>query len=240
VRRWIVAHIDSKAQGHSMAGRLVAAWLLLLATLVHSTLAFYRWLGHGAVNQHWVIAAMVLTVAAGALASRGRLRGGSAGARDNGTGLLAALVAAEQVQDPTVGFLLTGAEEFGLIGARVFVRSPLWDGRAEIINVDTIDQAGKLYLVSHNESGARLADRLVPGFDTLAIPAVRRSLPFGILVDSLPFARRGAAAITIARLNWGTLRLLHTPADVADGLNPETAERIGACLARLPAPGALG
>jgi hypothetical protein len=59
----------------------------------------------------------------------------------------------------------------------------------------------------------------------------RRRLPAGILVDSLPLARAGARAITIGRLTWRTLRLIHTPADRPDGLSLELAEAVGRALA---------
>src|SRR5438309_2217905 len=83
----------------------------------------------------------LLAVAAGALAGGGRLRGTSQGARDNGTGVAAALAAAERSNDAGTGILITGAEEFGLVGARVFVAQAgerLRD--AVVVNLDTIDQ----------------------------------------------------------------------------------------------------
>ena len=67
-------------------------------------------------------AGVVLAVLPGFLAGRGRLKGRSHGARDNGTGVVAALAAAGGRRDDAVGILITGAEEFGLVGARVFAR----------------------------------------------------------------------------------------------------------------------
>ena len=63
----------------------------------------------------------VLALLAGFLAGRGRLKGRSHGARDNGTGIVAALAAAATAI-PVWAFSITGAEEFGLVGARVFAR----------------------------------------------------------------------------------------------------------------------
>lgn len=240
VRRWIVAHVDTKAQGHSMAGRLVAAWLLVLAACVHTILAFYRWLTNGGVNQNWVVSAMILTVVAGALASRGRLRGGSPGARDNGTGLLSALVIAEQTQDPAVGFLFSGAEEFGLVGARVFVRTTESLSGTEVINLDTLDSRGRLYVVTHDGHAIGLANQIAGRLDGVAAEVRRRGLPMGILVDSLPFARAGARAVTLARLDWGTLRLIHTGKDLPTGLETGVAEEVGRRIGALPPPGWLG
>jgi hypothetical protein len=231
VRRWIVAHVDTKAQGHSMAGRLIAAWLLVVAALALTSLALYRWLADLPPSNGWVILGAALSVAAGGLAARGRLRGKSPGARDNGTGLLSALIVAEQVKDPSVGFLFTGAEEFGLVGARIFARSGDWSREAEIINLDTIDARGALYLVSHGPAGDALAQRIAGTLSGVATEIRVRRLPLGVLVDSVPFARAGAPAVTIARLDWQTFRLIHTPQDTPDALVTEAATRVGMQLA---------
>jgi hypothetical protein len=230
VRRWIVAHLDTKAQAQSMAGRLIALWIVLLALVVLATLAVARLWGPIPLLPAAVGAA--LAVAAGALAGGGRLRGTSPGARDNGTGVAAALAAAERLAGGETGILITGAEEFGLVGARVFVTQ-----RAEelhdvvIVNLDTIDQEGELALVSHDERGTALARAIEPALAAAGLPARLRRLPLGILTDSVPFARRGLPAVTIGRLTWRTLRVIHTPRDTADGLSLETAERVGRALA---------
>jgi Peptidase family M28 len=230
VRRWLVAHLDTKAQAQSMAGRLVAVWVLALAIAVLLVLAALR-LG-GPVPLPAAGLGAALAVLAGVLAGRGRMRGRSRGARDNGSGVAAALAAAARLRDPTTGVLITGAEEFGLVGARVFAH--LEGSRlagAEIVNFDTIDQEGDLYLVSHDRRGARLAESVAPCLAEVGPTVRRRRLPTGILVDSLPFARAGAAAITVGRLTWGTLKRIHTPADEPEGLSLETAERIGGAIA---------
>jgi peptidase M28-like protein len=227
-RRWIVAHLDSKAQGHSMAGRLVAVWAIGLAIGVLTLLTLFRL--SGAMSPVWLAIGAVLALSAGFLAGRGRLRGRSLGARDNGTGIVAALAAAEACSDPNVGILITGAEEFGLVGARVFARLAGDLQEVEFVNVDTVDQEGAVYLVSHNAAGERLARRLEPLLSRLALPLKRRRLPLGIFVDSAPLARAHAPAITIGRLTWGTLRRIHTPADTPDELSLDTAHRIGRAI----------
>jgi hypothetical protein len=58
-----------------------------------------------------------------------------------------------------------------------------------------------------------------------------RRLPLGILVDSLPLARAGARAVTVGRLTWNTLRVIHTSADVPETLSLEVAEQVGRALA---------
>jgi len=129
-----------------------------------------------------------------------------------------------------VGILITGAEEFGLVGARVFARWAPDLEKTEFVNVDTVDQEGRLYLVSHDRRGERLARALEPRLTDLDLPIRHRRLPLGIFVDSAPLARPGAPAITIGRLTWATLRRIHTPADTPDGLSLETAERVGRAI----------
>jgi hypothetical protein len=230
VRRWIVAHADTKAQGHSMAGRIVAVWVVLLGTIGLTAAAIAR-LG-GPLAAPLAAAVVLLAVIAGALAARGRLRGRSPGARDNGSGLLAALTAAAAA-GPGTGILITGAEEFGLVGARIFARIAGAElAGTDVVNVDTVDDVGTLYVISHDRRGAALAHRVLGGLGGLGVPARTRALPLGIFVDSHPLARAGAAAVTIGRLDWSTLRRLHTARDTPDGLTLELAERIGEVIAR--------
>jgi hypothetical protein len=230
IRCWIVAHTDTKAQGHSLAGRLVAVWLLAGAVFGMTLLAGLR---IAFVPPLTPVAAVTgLAVAAGVLAARGRLRGTSPGARDNGTGVLAALTLAQDCDDPEVGFLFTGAEEFGLVGARIAVAAGTVAPSAAVVNLDTFDQQGDFYLVYHDRSGAELADRLWPMVEGLAPRSRKRALPPGILTDSLPFARQGSAAVTLARLDWQTLRLIHTPLDLPAGLDLSTAQAAGIAVSR--------
>jgi hypothetical protein len=229
IRRWIVAHLDTKAQGQSMAGRLVAVWVLAAAIAAAVALVVARlwgplplWLG---------AAGAALGVAAGALTGRGRLKGTSRGARDNGSGVVAALAFAEAFSGDETGVLITGGEEFGLVGARVFTRFQGSLKGIEVVNIDTIDDQGFLFVVSHDPRGAVPAAALAARLGSLGLAVRTRRLPLGILVDSLPLARAGAAAVTVGRLTWRTLRVIHTPADVPDGLSLETAERVGRAIA---------
>ncbi|MEP7326512.1 MAG: M28 family peptidase [Gemmatimonadota bacterium] len=231
VDRWIVAHLDTKAQAHSMAGRLVAVWVTVFATLMLSIAVLAR-LG-GPLPVPFVAAVSGLAVVAGFLAGRGRLKGASPGARDNGSGLLAALVVAERATDPRVGIVITGAEEFGLIGARYFAQQ---DGARlrgrDVVNFDTIDDRGPWRLVVHGAPAHPLADAVARQFAP-ASPRQHR-LPIGIFVDSLPLARVGARAVTVARLDWETFKRVHTPLDTREGLGFESARQAGEIVARLP------
>jgi hypothetical protein len=226
-RRWVVAHLDSKAQGHSMAGRLVAVWIVGVAIVALTALALGRLAGP--LSPFLIGSGAVVAVAAGFLAGRGRLSGRSHGARDNGTGVVAALAAAA-APDSTVGILITGAEEFGLVGARVFAKLSKGLAETEFVNVDTVDQEGKLYLVSHDAAGERLARAVEPRLSIMGLPMQRRRLPLGIFVDSAPLARV-APAVTIGRLTWRTLRCIHTAADTTAGLSFRAAEQVGKAIA---------
>ncbi len=239
VERWIVAHLDTKAQVQSMAGRLVAVWVIGLAVAALLALALVRVGGPVPLGAAGTGAA--LAVLAGALAGRGRLRGASPGARDNGTGVAAALAAASGAA-ATTGILITGAEEFGMVGARVFARArgPLLQGAA-ILNFDTIDQEGELSLVCHDARGAEFARAEAPRLAAAGLAPRIRRLPLGIFTDSLPFARAGVPAVTIGRLTWRTLRTIHTPRDTSDGLSFDLAERVGRAVGGMqvpPGPGA--
>jgi hypothetical protein len=230
-QRWIVAHLDSKAQGQSMAGRLVAVWVSGLAIALLTALSVVR-LG-GAVSPMWLVLGATVALGAGILSGRGRLAGKSLGARDNGTGMMAALTAAASTSDPRIGILITGAEEFGLVGARVFARLTPSLHDTEFVNLDTLDQEGRLYIVSHDSAGARLAHNLEPALAEIRLPVQRRRLPLGIFVDSAALAKTRAPSVTIGRLTWNTLRCIHTSADTPDGLSFETAERVGKAVASI-------
>lgn len=230
VDRWIVAHVDTKAQRQSMAGRLVGLGVTAAAVLLMTGMAVVRlWLVPPTAG---VAGVAGLVLAASVLGARARLRGRTVGARDNGSGLAAALVAAE-TSDGRTGFIFTGAEEFGLVGARILVQqSPELVRGCDVINLDTIDDTGEVVVVSHDRPGAELAERLATMLQAPEHRVRRRQLPPGIMVDSLAFARAGARAVTVARLDWGTLRVIHTPRDGVGALVLATARWIGAEIAR--------
>ncbi len=239
VRGWFVAHLDTKAQGHSMAGRLVAVWACV--AVVPLFLALCLWRLVGPLSPMVVAAGAGAALAAGVLAGRGRLRGESPGARDNGTGLCALLELATTLRDPGAGLLVTGAEEFGLVGARIMGRvSPERVRGTTVINFDTIDETGPLRIVAHDGPGRALAERLRPVLGNARTPVRLHRLPAGIFVDSLPMARTGARAVTIARLDWSTLRKIHTPRDTLDALSLETPRRLAGVLAGFDLSGADG
>jgi hypothetical protein len=230
VRCWLVAHLDTKAQSQSMAGRLVAVWFTLVAVTVLLAVAVLRLTGPFSAGLATAIG--VLGCLAGVLLGRGRLSGTSPGARDNASGVLAILTAAELATDASIGVIITGAEEFGLVGARALARerSGLFT-QAMVLNVDTVDDEGTMHVVTHGPESADLAIRVLARLAGLAPITRQRRVPLGIMVDSLPLSRVARASVTVGRLSWGTLRRMHTSRDHADGYLLATAERLGERLA---------
>ena len=226
---WLVAHVDTKAQGHSMAGRLVGIWVIVVMTLVLFALAAWR-LG-GPLPLPAAASALVAGSLAAWCVGQGRLRGGSPGARDNGSGVLAVLTAAGSSPSTAPGVIITSAEEFALAGARALAREHphLFAGRT-VINVDTVDDEGTLYLLPHDDRDMALAARLAPLLQELGEAAIRR-VPRAIMVDSQPLSRVARETVTVARLSWSTLRRVHTVRDDAADFRLEGAERLGNRLA---------
>ena len=232
VSTWLVAHVDTKAQAQSMAGRLISIWVVVIAVIALILLAGWCLISGAPLPFSAAAAGAGIGLIAAIFAAGSRLRGSSPGARDNGTGLLAVLSAAEERPDGTLGIILTGAEEFGLVGARHLARAePTLFRGAEVVNLDTLADRGDFYVISHNSSAVPLANRLQARLKALGLPVTQRRLPMGILVDSLAVARL-ASAVTVARLDWEVLRLMHTPRDTGQGLNPGFAEAVGRLIGR--------
>ncbi|HSE68264.1 MAG TPA: M28 family peptidase [Gemmatimonadales bacterium] len=228
VSTWLVAHVDTKAQAQSMAGRLISIWVVVIAVVVLILLAGWRLVSGAALPPQAAACGAAVALIAALFAAGSRLRGSSPGARDNGTGLLAVLSAAQDRPGPTVGIILTGAEEFGLLGARHLARAePGLLMGTEVINLDTLADRGAFYIVTHNSAAVPLANRLQRRLEELGLPITQRRLPVGILVDSLAMARLASGAVTVARLDWTVLRLMHTPRDANQGLDPGFAEAVG-------------
>ena len=100
-----------------------------------------------------------------------------------------------------------------------------------VVNFDTIDDAGTVYVVRHDNRSAPLARLTVDLLKGLAPSVHERRLPVGILTDSLPLSRVAAGTITIGRLDRHTLRRMHTPLDAPGTCGYETARRVGQAVA---------
>ncbi|UCG85127.1 MAG: M28 family peptidase [Gemmatimonadota bacterium] len=233
---WLVAHSDSKGQGLSLAGRVLAVGVLgsglALFTIALAARAFtpLPW---------WAaVAPVLLTAVGGAVLSRGAVSNDSPGAVDNATGVIAALVAAERLSNrDDVGVLITGAEEFAMAGARAWVAA----GRAQgdFINFDGLDSCGKYRITRHGRRGGATGDRSAKVAVALAVALAeargelaRRGLPAGVLVDGVVLQKGGMGGATVSRGGWSTLRVVHTSADSAERVEIGSALIAGESAAR--------
>jgi Zn-dependent M28 family amino/carboxypeptidase len=146
----------------------------------------------------------------------------SPGALDNASGLATLLGVAERDAAHTdVAYLVTDAEELGLMGARAIARK--LDPVIGVINIDGVDDAGTFYVLEKFGLRPRhIAPHLVAATLTAAsdmdVPARRRNVPFGLLLDHIPLARVHLPAVTLMRGTTRSLRRVHRPSDSMDNM----------------------
>jgi len=233
---WLVAHSDSKRQPLSLAGRVSAAAGMVLGALAVLICLVSRFWGPVPLE---AAAPPALLLAACALALSGPVASdASPGAIDNATGIIAVLVAAERLANRgDVGVLITGAEEFGMEGARAWIAPGT---SRQFINFDGIDGVGAYNLMSHGSrdrttSGPALAS--VVGQELRREGPVRAApLPLGIFVDGAVLAgsrhRPGMEGVTVSRGTWATLRVIHTIWDLPGRVSLQGAVGAGEAAAR--------
>jgi hypothetical protein len=209
VATWLVAHYDSKGQPLSMAGRLGAAALAALALVEPLGLVVRGLLGpvHPGVPDALLGAAGAGGVAL--LLGTSRATDRSAGAVDNGSGLVAALATVDALS-PTaaVGVIFPDAEEYGLVGSRALLRERahlLAD--TSVVNFDGIDDRGPTFALVHRRGP--LTERLVAGL------GARRARWLPVLVDGIMLGRAARESVTVMRGDWRTACAVHSPRDTA-------------------------
>ncbi len=231
---WIImAHRDSKSQfvptlvrtGAITVGAVV--WVALVAMTV------VWWGGEPFRSTGLAILGGALLFAAGLALALSWASNESPGALDNASGLAAVQsVAAAARDNGDIGFLITDAEELGLVGARLVV--PLLPPVQGIINVDGLDDYGSFIVAEgygwrRSGSAPQLAAALLTAATALDYPVERRPLPRSVLVDHMPVAAAGIPALTLLRGGWASLLRVHTPRDSADRLDG-TGAATGATL----------
>jgi hypothetical protein len=212
-----MAHLDSKSQPVPLAFRgpaIILAILTWLAFVIYALLALLDavWM-RGDITS--VLA--VLAGAAGLILIFCWTGNKSPGALDNGSGLATVLALAESERDrDDVAFLITDAEELGLVGARAIAGklNPVFG----VINIDGVDDDGPLYVlekfgVPPRHIAPHLVASILQAADAMDLPAQRRNVPFGLLLDHLPMARAHLPAVTVMRGSFASLRRVHRPAD---------------------------
>ncbi len=235
-RLWLVAHSDSKAQAFSLASRVVAVMglsvgsiLIVVALCLRPFILLPWWL---------VVPGATAAVLGGAALSRATATNESPGAVDNATGIVAALYAAQQLAARSdVGVLITGAEEYGMTGARVWAASG--DRNCAFVNFDGIDSRGDPRISAH-VPGRRRRSAGVSRELALAVGArlaarghrvIRNSLPPGVLVDGVALAKAGMSGVTLSRGDWQTLSVVHSARDSAERVNVAAALEFGRAAA---------
>jgi hypothetical protein len=234
---WLVAHLDSKSQRVSLRGRVIGAVSAALGLAGLLALLALRIPGPLPV---WTTVFVLPALIGGGILSVGAPGNGSAGAVDNATGIVAALVAAEHLgRRDDVGVLLTGAEEFGMEGARAWVAHSSRTGA--FINFDGVDSRGRYRVQVHSPaagaaeapaSARDVARALAAALDDEGHEAIVRPLPFGTFVDGTVLAQAGMPGVTVSRGDWRTLGVVHTPRDVAARVDVASAVLAGRAAAR--------
>jgi hypothetical protein len=231
----VVAHRDSKSQRVSTFLRTASGAVALLGTLSLLALA-----AAATVDPAWRWTPLTLAAATLALLGGGTLAlsyaaNDSPGALDNASGLAALLGVARRERDhDDVAFLLTDAEELGLVGARAAARS--LPGPLAVLNLDGLDDEGSVLIVERfgwprRGLAPHIAAALLSAADALGLPIRRRDLPLGILVDHLPFVSAGHAAVTVMRGTLRSLRRVHRPEDRPERLSGRGAAEAAALVA---------
>lgn len=218
----LVAHIDSKSQPIPLAFR---GPIIILTALVW--LAFVIFALLGLLDPVWIrgditLLLAILSIVAGVLLFFSWVNNHSPGALDNGSGLATILAVAEAEREhDDVAFLITDAEELGLVGARsiAYKLNPVFG----VINVDGIDDDGTFYVLEKFGLPARhiaphLVASLLQASADMNVPARRRNVPFGLLLDHLPLARARLPAVTLMRGSFRSLQRVHRPADNLDNM----------------------
>lgn len=232
---WLVAHSDSKGQRVSLRGRVVAFAVLGLGVAGMAVCVIVRVGGPLPVGvvAPWIL----LALAGGGAMALSWSAGDSPGAVDNASGIIAVLVAAELARDGLdVGVLITGAEEYGMEGARAWTAAGGVRGTV-FVNFDGLDERGAFNLMRHDPPAGRTAPGAVSAaavFDAVAAaleasghPLRRSRLPLGIFVDGSVLARAGMVGVTVSRGDWQTLSVVHTGRDTADRTGTRSAVEAG-------------
>lgn len=236
-RCWLVAHSDSKSQAVSLAGRVVAGLVAVFGAALLVVVLLMRLAGPLSFEVAFVACAPALL--GGAVLSRSQPHNDSAGAVDNATGVIAALIAAETLRiRHDVGVLITDAEEFGLDGALAWIGTQP-RGRY-FVNFDGLDDRGAYRVMRHPSrhdaadprgGGRQLATALGDMLRSARTRTIVASLPPGVLVDGLVLARNGMIGVTVSRGDWRTLRIVHTERDVDGRVTVESAVTAGQAAA---------
>lgn len=206
---WLLAHLDSKSQPVPILMRALGVMGVIISVLAGLIVSLLQTTGADvAALWLWIAAvgvASALPVAASIVQAR------SPGALDDASGVGTVLMVAQSLPAHIpLGVLLTSAEELGLAGARAWLR-----GRApgQAINVDGVDDAGRVRLTWTRRRPSRLIDRLTSVAARERVVARAGRLLPGALLDGVALADAEWDVVTVSRGTLGTVARIHLPAD---------------------------
>ena len=217
-RVWLVAHLDSKSQPVPMLLRITGIVLTSAVLALLTALALRAMAGAEIPFRAWhvvSIAGMItsLPVIFSVVGAR------SAGALDNGTGIVTVLLAAEALpRTMSLGVVLTSAEELGMAGARAFAAHR---SAAMAINVDGIDDHGSTLCMYHGRA-ARVRVGVARAARAIGMKVTEQPTIPGLLTDGVALADAGWSAVTVSRGRLSTLWRIQRAAD-----SPEKVRGIG-------------
>lgn len=232
----VMAHLDSKSQPVPLAFRGPAIILGIVTWI-----AFVIFCILGVLDAVWIVPHIttllaVLCFIAGVVCIFCWVDNRSPGALDNASGLATVLGLAERNRDAgEIAYLITDAEEMGLVGARDIARK--LDPVIGVINVDGVDDDGPFHIMEKFGFPARhiaphLAAALLTSAAEMDVPAHRRNVPFGLLLDHMPLARRHLPSVTVLRGSLKSMLRVHRPDDSMDRLSGAGVESAVALIDR--------
>ena len=219
---WLVAHLDTKSQPVPSLVR-AAALVLMAGALFTAAVVAMGW--PDAARSLWWIPA--LGCGAGLIVARSTVGNASAGAADNASGVACVLgVVGRLHPSRPLGVVLTSAEELGLAGARAWSRAR---APSRAINVDTVDDTGRVRCMTHGRRSHGLA-RALAGHGSPPRPRIMPLFP-GLLTDGVALADAGWEVVTLSRGSLATLARIHTPGDSVGAMTGAGADDLARFLA---------
>ncbi|NIM94923.1 MAG: M28 family peptidase [Anaerolineales bacterium] len=229
----LVAHYDSKSQRIPLPLRMISFALIIIGSVIFIVLNLLA-LAIPAVSPIATYTAVSIMILGLPLFFQ-TTENHSPGAIDNasGTGLLIhiaeVLAGRPDITDNLrVTLLFSGAEEQGLMGAYAYVLGHETDlqpsaeaNELYVLNFDGIGMEGNLRTVhgsgSRKHHSTHLHNLLNAASQDLKIPLSPLRL-IGAMMDHIPFAQRGWAALSLA-ISGRDSRRIHTPHDTPDKLH---------------------
>jgi hypothetical protein len=232
-----MAHVDSKSQSLSLAGRI----------------GFYRWsrtatfgfLGAALARVFGADVPLPLLAALGGAAAAMtlplyalRTHNRSPGALDNASGV-GALVEMARIwrslpaaDSSRAVFLAVSGEEFGMVGSLAWVRRHLGElrggERCRVLNLDGVGYGGPVWVVP---SRGEMTEELKRAGEGVGRPLHPYPPGIGLMTDHVSFTREGIPCATLMTHSWTASRI-HTERDVPESLSEEGFANVGAVAVR--------